>query len=105
MKNIIVITGASSGIGREFALMLDKIENALGFDRLKVYHSHFSKIEYTEGGEKCHLTFEDEKYGPVFDFLAELIYKKGLTPVTICESAGTQAEDAAFMKKLYLEQK
>lgn len=28
MKNIIVITGASSGIGREFALMLDKIENA-----------------------------------------------------------------------------
>ena len=28
MKNIIVITGASSGIGREFSLMLDKIENA-----------------------------------------------------------------------------
>ena len=89
----------------DFEAVLDKIENALGFDRLKVYHSHFSKIEYTEGGEKCHLTFEDEKYGPVFDFLAELIYKKGLTPVTICESAGTQAEDAAFMKKLYLEQK
>lgn len=89
----------------DFEAVLDKIEKALGFDRLKVYHSHFSKIEYTEGGEKCHLTFEDEKYGPVFDFLAELIYKKGLTPVTICESAGTQAEDAAFMKKLYLEQK
>ena len=89
----------------DFEAVLDKIENALGYDRLKVYHSHFSKIEYTDGGEKCHLTFEDEKFGPKFDFLAELIYKKGLTPVTICESAGTQAEDAAFMKKMYLEQK
>lgn len=89
----------------DFEAVLDKIEDKLGVDRLKCYHSHFSKIQYTDGGEKCHLTFEDEQYGPKFDFLAELIYKKGLTPVTVCESAGTQAEDAAVMKKMYLEQK
>lgn len=89
----------------DFEAVLDKIEDKLGADRLKCYHSHFSKIQYTDGGEKCHLTFEDEQYGPKFDFLAELIYKKGLTPVTVCESAGTQAEDAAVMKKMYLEQK
>ena len=89
----------------DFETVLNSIENALGADRLKVYHSHFSKIQYTDGGEKCHLTFEDEQYGPDFDFLAELIYKKGLTPITVCESAGTQAEDALVMKKMYLEQK
>ena len=28
MKNVIVITGASSGIGKEFAVQLDKTEKA-----------------------------------------------------------------------------
>ena len=31
------------------------MENKLGSDRLKTFHSHFSKIEYTTGGEKRHL--------------------------------------------------
>ena len=32
----------------------------------------------------------------------ELIYKKNLSPTFICESAGTQAEDAKAMKEYYL---
>lgn len=85
-----------------FKAILNKIEDCLGIDRLKVFHSHFSKIEYTQkGGEKKHLTFEDELYGPEFEPLAELIAVKGLTPIFICESAGTQAEDAQFMKACY----
>lgn len=84
--------------------ILDKIENRLGADRLKVFHSHFSKIEYTQnGGEKRHLTFEDELYGPRFEPLMELIAKKNLCPTFICESAGTQDLDALAMKKYYLE--
>ena len=31
----------------------------------------------------------------------EEFYKRSLSPSIICESAGTQAEDAAEMKKLY----
>lgn len=86
----------------DFLAILKDIENKLGFDRLKLFHSHFSKIQYTEkGGEKCHLTFEDTEYGPCFEPLAELVAKKGLAPTFICESAGTQAEDACVMKKLY----
>lgn len=86
----------------EFEFVLNSIENRLGSSRLKEFHAHFSKIEYTEnGGEKKHLTFEDSVYGPEFDPLAELIYKKGLTPVIICESAGTQAEDAKTMMNMY----
>lgn len=51
-----------------YAKILDSIENKLGYDRLKVFHSHFSKIEYTiPGGEKKHLTFEDTEYGPDFE--------------------------------------
>ncbi len=81
--------------------ILDKIENKLGFDRLKVFHSHFSKIEYTQGGEKRHLTFEDTVFGPDFEPLAECVAKRGLTPTFICESDGTQAEDARDMKRIY----
>ena len=85
-----------------FLSILDAIENRLGSDRLKRFHSHFSKIEYTNnGGEKRHLTFEDTVYGPNFEPLAELIAKKNLSPVFICESAGTQAEDAQRMMLLY----
>lgn len=81
--------------------ILDKIENALGAARLKVFHSHFSKIEYSpKGGEVRHLTFDDTVYGPEFLPLAELVAQKGLTPTFICESAGTQAEDARAMRNM-----
>lgn len=88
--------------GREdYARILDQIENALGYDRLKVFHAHFSKIQYTAAGEKMHLTFADQEYGPEFAPLAELIWERGLTPTIICESAGTQCRDALTMKRMY----
>jgi deoxyribonuclease-4 len=86
----------------DFEGVLNQIENDLGKDRLNIFHSHFSKIEYTTGGEKRHLTFEDTVYGPDFEPLMELVYKKGLNPTFICESAGTQTEDAKQMKDYYL---
>lgn len=85
----------------DYAAILDEIENKLGYERLKNFHVHFSKIQYTTGGEKCHLTFSDNEYGPDFEPLMELFAKRGLEPSVICESAGTQAEDASEMKKAY----
>ena len=85
----------------DYAKMLDLIENELGHERLSKMHVHFSKIEYTNGGEKKHLTFEDAVYGPDYEPLLQEIHKRGLEPSIICESAGTQAEDAAVMKKYY----
>jgi len=85
----------------DFEKIFDTIENKLGADRLKSFHSHFSKIEYTTGGEKRHLTFEDTLYGPDFEPVMELTYKKNCSPTFICESAGTQAEDARAMKECY----
>lgn len=87
----------------DYALILDKMADKLGEDRAKIFHSHFSKIEYTTpGGEKKHLTFEDEVYGPFFEPLGELLYDRGWEPMIICESAGTQAEDALYMKTAYM---
>lgn len=86
----------------DYEAIIEKVENMIGVDRLRVFHSHFSKIMYTNpGGEKKHLTFEDNEYGPNFEPLMEIISKKNLSPVFICESAGTQAEDALKMKNSY----
>ncbi len=74
------------------------IGEVLGDSYARNLHCHFSKIEYTSAGEKKHLTFADETFGPDFLPLAEVIAKDGLSPRIICESAGTQAEDALFMK-------
>lgn len=82
--------------------ILDKMQEALQDDRAKKFHAHFSMIEYTSGGEKRHVTFSDGRvWGPDFEPLMELLYKRGLSPIIICESAGTQAEDAAQMKQYY----
>ena len=85
----------------DFEAIFDEIKNVLGTERERIFHSHFSKIEYTNGGEKRHLTFEDTVYGPEFEPVAEIIAKRQLCPTIICESSGTQAEDALTMKKIY----
>ena len=83
--------------------VFDRIGEELGDEVAKNLHCHFSKIEYTSAGEKKHLTFEDREFGPEFEPLASVIAKYGLSPRIICESAGTQAEDALYMKSKYLE--
>ena len=71
------------------------------------FHSHFSRIEFTpKGGEKCHRTFADHGgFGPDWQPLAAEIARRGWTPTFICESAGTQAEDARTMKDIYRAQR
>ena len=83
--------------------MLDRVEAVLGGERASRFHSHFSHIEFTpKGGEKCHRTFADDGgYGPAWAPLAEEVARRGWSPTFICESAGTQAEDALTMKQIY----
>lgn len=85
-----------------FAKVLDIMENALGIERARKFHSHFSKIEYTlDGGEKRHLTFEDSIYGPNFEPLLDELFHRQYTPTIICESADTMSRDALTMKKYF----
>ena len=73
----------------------------LGFDRVKNFHVHFSKIMYGGKGEIKHLTFADTEYGPEFEPLAVALKELKLEPYIVSESAGTQAEDALTMKRIY----
>ncbi len=73
----------------------------LGYERVKHFHVHFSKIQYSVKGEVRHLTFADSEYGPEFAPLAAALKELGLEPYIVCESAGTQAEDALEMKRIY----
>ena len=94
-------------LGNEFSdvdsyrRVFNEIAEKLGDEHAMHLHCHFSKIEYTKAGEKKHLTFSDEVFGPWFEPLAEAIAREGVCPRIICESAGTQAEDALFMKTCY----
>ncbi|MEG2421323.1 MAG: TIM barrel protein [Oscillospiraceae bacterium] len=84
------------------AKILDRMAELLGEERASSFHSHFSKIAFTpNGGEKCHLTFDQEDFGPNPAPLCRQIAVRGWSPTIICESAGTQAEDALQMKTIY----
>ncbi|MCD8372258.1 MAG: TIM barrel protein [Clostridia bacterium] len=73
----------------------------LGYERVKHFHVHFSKIMYGAKGEIKHLTFADTEYGPEFEPLAAALKELKLEPYIVSESDGTQAEDAVAMKQLY----
>ena len=85
----------------DYRRVFDKIALGCSDEVAKNLHCHFSKIEYTDKGEKKHLTFADREYGPDFEPLIEAIAREGLTPTIICESDGTMPEDALAMKKYY----
>ena len=81
--------------------IFDEIAVSLGDTFAQNLHCHFSKIAFTSAGEKKHLTFADTEFGPAFEPLAEAIARESVSPCIICESDGTQAEDALYMKKCY----
>lgn len=85
----------------DYRSRLEYMISELGYDRVKHFHVHFSKIEYSAKGEVRHLTFEDTVYGPEFGPLAIALKELKLEPFIVSESAGTQAEDALAMKKIY----
>lgn len=94
-------TGGNCSTLEQFDAILSMMENTIGTARARIFHSHFSHIEYGAKGEVRHLTFSDDRYGPEFAPLAQCIAARGWTPRFICESAGTQAEDAKSMLELY----
>ena len=85
----------------DYAAILDRMEEVLQDERAKRFHVHFSRIEFSAGGEKRHWTFAETQWGPEPNPLLELCRERELEPVIICESAGTQAEDARTMMEYY----
>ena len=84
----------------DFKAIFDKFANKLGVERASNMHAHFSRIEYTNAGEKKHRTLEETEYEPNFEPLAEVLTDNNYSMRIICESAGTQTKDAAEMKRI-----
>ena len=85
----------------DYRRLLEYMIGELGYERMKHFHVHFSKIMYGAKGEIKHLTFADAVYGPEFEPLAEVLHALALEPYIVSESDGTQAEDARAMKRMY----
>jgi len=85
-----------------FENVIIELADGIGWERTRQLHVHFSRIEYTaKGGEKRHWTMADTQFGPEFDHFVPIMLKYDMQPVIISESAGTMAEDAAWMKRRY----
>ena len=85
----------------DYKARLQYMIDELGYERMKNFHVHFSKIMYSVKGEIKHLTFEDDVYGPEFEPLAMALKDLDLEPYIVSESSGTQAEDAKVMQDIY----
>lgn len=86
---------------KDFEHILEVMLERLGYDRMRHFHAHFSKIMYGKKGEIKHLTFADDVFGPEFEPLAEALIALKLEPYIVSESNGTQADDAMTMKRIY----
>lgn len=85
----------------DYKSRLEYMISELGYERMKHFHVHFSKIMYGAKGEVKHLTFADTQYGPEFAPLAQVLHELKLEPYIVSEADGTQAEEAMEMKRMY----
>ena len=87
----------------DFRNVLDEIERRLGKEALEHLHCHFTKIEYTEKGEKRHHTMDETEFGPDFRLLAKAIVEYDLKPVIISESPVLDV-DAVKMRDILMNE-
>lgn len=70
----------------DFRAVVEEVERRLGTEAARNMHCHFSKIEYTDKGERRHHILDEARYGPDFEMLAEVIAEFNMRPVIICET-------------------
>jgi deoxyribonuclease-4 len=70
----------------DFRAVVEEVERRLGTEAARSMHCHFSKIEYTDKGERRHHVLDEARYGPDFQMLAEVITEFNMHPVIICET-------------------
>ena len=85
----------------DYARVIERLAEGVGEKKCSIMHVHFSKIEFSAGGEVRHLTFEDRQFGPDYRPFLEEVAQREMECVVICESAGTQTADALEMQRYY----
>lgn len=84
----------------EFREIVEHIENRLGKEHAENMHCHFTKIEFSNKGERRHHVLDESHYGPDFGKLAQVIADFKLKPIVICESPLLDI-DALKMKDIF----
>jgi deoxyribonuclease-4 len=97
------------GLGRfrrieDFRKVFELAENALGTEAARTMHCHFTKIEFTDKGERRHHTLDEMRYGPDFSMLAKVIVESDMRPIIISESPILES-DAIRMKEMLREER
>ena len=90
-------SGGSIKTKNDYAKIFGKIEDELGLSSL---HSHFTKIEYTDKGERRHHVLADENFGPQLAPLLEVVSENGFNVTFICETPYLDI-DSREMKEEY----
>ncbi len=70
----------------DFRKVVEQAESRLGSEAVQNMHCHFTKIEYSEKGERRHHILDEAGFGPSFEILVKVIVEFRLRPVLICES-------------------
>ena len=70
----------------DFRKVIVEIENRLGTEAIRGLHCHFTKVEFTDKGEKRHHIMDEANFGPDFAMLAKVIAEFKLKPVIISKS-------------------
>ena len=70
----------------DFREVIVEVENRLGTEAVRDMHCHFTKVEFTDKGEKRHHIMDEVDFGPDFTMLAKVIAEFKLKPVIISES-------------------
>jgi len=83
---------------QEFEEIMQEVEKALGRHGLSNMHIHVSGINYTEKGEKNHLTLKQSDMN--YNDLLKILKKFKARGVVICESPNIE-KDALLMQKTY----
>jgi len=86
----------------DYLKVLNTIESRLGSDVVKTLHCHFTKVEFSDKGERRHRRLDEEGFGPYFEQLATVIVENGYSFTIISESPVLD-KDAIVMKRI-LEQ-
>ncbi len=79
----------------DFKSVLSKVISA-GYDNI---HTHFSNIEFTEKGERRHLTLDHKQ--PDFDEVAKIVLGSHLKEINIISESPDIAGDALVMKRTF----
>jgi deoxyribonuclease-4 len=77
--------------------ILAQLENEIESEPL---HCHFTRIEYSDAGERRHHVLMEEEYGPPLNSLLQVLIECGWEATIICETPYLE-KDALVMKEIY----